>query len=147
MLARHRSSPSITSVLESLSPLMRMHRSLVAASASLSVTLCASAGAESATSAEAHGNAPTHLTKRILSSASDALLTNSRRNTWARGSRGVRRSAQPPLAAPRCRIGCLEPQAQAVGPAAHLLVAVQAVDDEVQQTVHLRDAEVRGCSA
>ena len=60
---------------------MRMHRSLVAASASLSVTLRAAAGSESAPSAEALGNAPAHLTKRILSSASEALLTSSRRNT------------------------------------------------------------------
>ena len=36
---------------------------------------------------------PPHLTKRILSSASDALLTSSRRNTCSRGSRGARRSA------------------------------------------------------
>ena len=64
-----------------------------------------------------------------------------------RGSQDVRRSAQPPRAAPLCRIGCLGPQACAAGPAAHLLVAVQAVDDEVQQAVDLRDADARGSSA
>ena len=109
----------MTSVLVAASPLMRMHSSLPDASASLSVTLFAVARQN-----QQQNQLPwARLTKRILSSASDALLMSSRRNTCAVAGERSARTARA-----------------AAGPTrehAHIFVAVQAVDNQVQQAVHL----------